>query len=116
MSQPPNVVAVAEGLTSDAFHQILDLAIEGKGKLPGAKVAAKNLLVRHRDPEVAVDWVVREHIALAGGQGFATNCPWTVSRRSRLYVLQSRPHESQPETVRTPATSDRLKTADFSEV
>lgn len=73
MSQPPNVVAVAEGLTSDAFHQILDLAIEGKGKLPGAKVAAKNLLGRHRDPEVAVDWLVREHIALAGGQGFATN-------------------------------------------
>lgn len=73
MSEPTNVVAVAEGLTSDAFHQILDLAIEGKGRLPGAKVAAKNLLVKHRDPEVAVDKVVTEHIALAGGQGFATN-------------------------------------------
>lgn len=73
MSQPTNVVAVAEGLTSDAFHQVLELAIEGKGKLPGAKVAAKNLLVKHRDPEVAVDKVVTEHIALAGGQGFATN-------------------------------------------
>ena len=73
MSQPSNVVAVAQGLTSDAFHQILDLAIDGKGKLPGAKVAAKNLLARHGDPETAIDWLVREHIALAGGQGFATN-------------------------------------------
>lgn len=72
MSQP-GVVAVAEGLTADAFHQILDLAIKGRGKLPGAKASANKLLAKHRDPEIAVGKAVTEHIAMAGGQGFATN-------------------------------------------
>lgn len=73
MTQPTNVVAVAEGLTTDAFHQILEMAISGKGKLPGAKTSANNLLRKHRNPETAVKWIVNEHIAMAGGQGFATN-------------------------------------------
>lgn len=73
MTQPPNVVAVAEGLTADAFHQVLELAITGRGPLPGAKAAANKLLEKHRDPEAAIRRIVNEHIALAGGQGFATN-------------------------------------------
>lgn len=73
MSEPKNVVALAEGLTADVFHQLLELAIEGKGKLPGARSAARNLLGQHRDPEVAINWLVNQHVAYAGGQGFATN-------------------------------------------
>lgn len=73
MDQATNVVAVAEGVTADAFHQLLETAIMGKGVLPGAKSVAKRLLVRHQDPELAVEKAVAEHIALAGGQGFATN-------------------------------------------
>ena len=38
------VVATAEGLTSDAFHRLLDLAITGRGKLPGARTIANNQL------------------------------------------------------------------------
>lgn len=73
MTQPTNVVAVAEGLTADAFHQVLEFAITGRGPLPGAKASANKLLEKHGDPETAIRWVVNEHIALAGGQGFATN-------------------------------------------
>ncbi|AQP43459.1 EcsC family protein [Tessaracoccus flavus] len=68
-----NVIAVAEGLTANVFHEILDIAIEGKGKLPGAKHAAKQLLTQRNDPEAAISRMVAQHIAMAGGQGFATN-------------------------------------------
>ncbi|MDO5734994.1 MAG: EcsC family protein [Propionibacteriaceae bacterium] len=73
MSEQNNVVALAEGLTADVFHQLLEVAIEGKGKMPGARSAARNLLGHHRDPEVAITWLVNQHIAYAGGQGFVTN-------------------------------------------
>lgn len=71
--QQPNVVAVAEGVTADVFHEILELAIEGRGKLPGAKHSAKQLLGKHGNAEAAIDRLVAQHIAMAGGQGFATN-------------------------------------------
>lgn len=73
MMQHSDAVAVAEGLTADVFHEVLDLAIRGKGKLPGAKHAAKQLLVRHNDAEAAIRSLITSHIAMAGGQGFATN-------------------------------------------
>lgn len=73
MSDPAGVVAVAEGLTADIFHQLLDLAIDGKGRLRGARATAGRLIGKHRDAEIAVGRAVTEHIALAGGQGFATN-------------------------------------------
>ncbi len=67
------VVAVAEEFTANAFHELLRLAIDGRGRLPGAKKAANHLLAQHRDPEVAIQKMVTQHIAMAGGQGFATN-------------------------------------------
>lgn len=73
MANNYNVVAVAEGVPADLFHQLLDLAITGKGKLPGAKTAARNLMDRHKDPEKAITWLITEHVGLAGGQGFVTN-------------------------------------------
>ena len=73
MSDPSNVVALAEGLTADVFHQLLEVAIEGKGKLPVARSAARNLLGQHSDPEVAISWLVNQHVAYASGQGFITN-------------------------------------------
>ena len=69
----PNVVAVAEGLTANVFHEILDLAIEGKGKLPGAKHAAKQLLGQRSDVEGAINRLAMQHVAMASGQGFVTN-------------------------------------------
>ncbi|RRD46201.1 EcsC family protein [Tessaracoccus sp. OH4464_COT-324] len=66
-------LAVAEGFTADIFHQILELAIVGNGTLSGAKELANEQLKKHDDPERAVDVIVSQHLALAGGQGFATN-------------------------------------------
>lgn len=66
-------IASAENISADVFHQILDLAISGKGRLPGAKVTAKQTLEKSGDHEAAVRATVNQHLALAGGQGFATN-------------------------------------------
>ena len=68
-----SVIALTEGLTANVFHEILDLAIEGKGKLPGAKASANQLLAQRNDPEAAITRLVAQHVAMAGGQGFATN-------------------------------------------
>ncbi|HJE51913.1 MAG TPA: hypothetical protein K8V15_08045 [Tessaracoccus flavescens] len=75
MTQPHqhNALVVAEGITADVFHELLDLAIEGKGKLPGAKQAAKELLGKRGDAEAAIQRMLQSHVAMAGGQGFATN-------------------------------------------
>lgn len=66
-------LAPAEQVSDAVFHKILDLAITGKGKLSGAKVVANQHLEKAGDPEAAVKSVVNHHLALAGGQGFATN-------------------------------------------
>ena len=49
-----NVVAVAENFTADVLHELLQLAIEGKGPLPGAKHSAKQLLAQRSDVEAAI--------------------------------------------------------------
>lgn len=66
-------LAAAENISADVFHQILDLAIKGRGALPGAKVVAKHQLEKSGDPEAAIRTIVNQHLAYAGGQGFATN-------------------------------------------
>jgi hypothetical protein len=63
----------AENISADVFHQILALAITGKGALAGAKTTAKQQLEKTGDPESAIRSIVNQHLALAGGQGFATN-------------------------------------------
>lgn len=73
MTEPKNVVAVAEGVTADVFHEILALAIDGKGKLPGAKRAAQQLLRQLNDAESAIGRMIANHVAMASGQGFVTN-------------------------------------------
>lgn len=73
MSTQNQAVALTEGITANVYHEILELAIEGRGKLPGAKHAAKSLLVQRNDAELAISRMVTTHVAMAGGQGFATN-------------------------------------------
>lgn len=73
MSQPPGAVELAGALSADVFHQVLDLAIKGRGRLLGAREVAKRALEQHGDAERAINRLVTQHIALASGQGFATN-------------------------------------------
>lgn len=72
MNSRDNEVAKT-GITADAFHQLLELAIEGRGKLPGAKKSAQQHLRQRRDPEIAIRWLSNQHIAMASSQGFVTN-------------------------------------------
>lgn len=56
-----------------ALRQIVTLAIEGVGSLPGAKDTAARHLDRSHDVDAAVESLVRTHVALASAQGFATS-------------------------------------------
>lgn len=66
-------LAAAENMSADVFHQILELAITGRSALAGAKTIAKQQLEKCGHPEEAIRTLVNQHLALAGGQGFATN-------------------------------------------
>ena len=57
-----------------ALRHVLQLAIDGTSRLPGAKSHASRLLQRHGgsvDP--AIDGIIDFHVRLAGAQGFVTN-------------------------------------------
>ena len=57
-----------------AFRQVLELAIDGTAKLPGAKAHASRQFQRHggaTDP--AIDGIIDFHVKMAGAQGFVTN-------------------------------------------
>lgn len=64
---------LAPKMAGGALARVLDLAIEGYSKLPGAKHAAAEMLKQKDDVELAINALVNQHVALAGAQGFATN-------------------------------------------
>ncbi|MDN5563965.1 MULTISPECIES: EcsC family protein [Luteococcus] len=70
LAQAPNI---APGAASTALRKALDLAIDGVGKVPGAKQTAANALQRTGSAELAVNQIVKQHVAMAGAQGFITN-------------------------------------------
>ncbi len=54
-------------------QNILDLGIDGKGFFHSADRVAAHALAEHRDPEAAVDAIVRSHITLGAASGFVTS-------------------------------------------
>lgn len=62
------------------LRQLLDAAITGVGKVPGAKVTAANSLVRQGSVEPAIDALVSLHVRMATAQGVLTNLGglWTA--------------------------------------
>ena len=53
---------------------MLELAIDGYGRLPGAKTAAAKHLQRHGGSvDDAIDSIIEVHVRLASAQGFVTN-------------------------------------------
>ena len=54
-------------------QNILDLGIDGKGFFHSATKVADDALAAHRDPEAAVDAIVRQHIRLGAASGFVTS-------------------------------------------
>lgn len=58
---------------ADLFRSLLDLAIDGRGRLQGAVAIARRHLERDPDPRRAVHDVIEQHVRLAGAQGFVTS-------------------------------------------
>lgn len=59
---------------SGFVRTVLDRAIDGVGRYPGARAAAeKQLTAHHGDVDKAVHQVIENHVRLAGAQGFLTN-------------------------------------------
>lgn len=55
------------------LRKALDLAIDGVSKVPGAKQTAAAALQKSGSVDQAVEAVVKQHVAMAGAQGFLTN-------------------------------------------
>lgn len=72
-SLAPAAQRLAPQAAAGALRQILELAIDGYQRFPGAEQVAESKLARTGgDPQLAIDAVIDQHIRLAGVQGFAT--------------------------------------------
>jgi uncharacterized protein (DUF697 family) len=68
------VPKMAPMITDSRLRKLMDVAIHGAGKFPGAMTAAGNYLKNaDGDVELAVERVIRQHTLMAGAQGFLTN-------------------------------------------
>ena len=65
---------VSPAAAGGALRRVLEVAIDGPGRLPAARtVAAKHLLRHGGSVEDAIDSLVAHHVRLASAQGFVTN-------------------------------------------
>lgn len=65
---------IAPEYASGFVRTILDKAIDGAGKYPGARAAAdKQLAAFNGDGDRAISQLIENHVRLAGAQGFVTN-------------------------------------------
>ncbi|CEG96588.1 EcsC family protein [Propionibacterium freudenreichii] len=71
---------IAPGPSANLLRRLADYAIDGVGPLPGARIAAGHAL-EHKtgDVEAALDSLVRNHVAMAGAQGFVSNLGGVVT-------------------------------------
>jgi len=57
----------------NVLRSLLDAAVDGVGKLPGAKAASAKNLVKAGDSDAAIEALMTTHVSLATAQGFITN-------------------------------------------
>jgi len=70
----PVVNAVGPQAAGGALRWVLEIAIDGRGVLPGAKAAAVRQLQRHGGAvDEAIESLIGFHVRLASAQGFVTN-------------------------------------------
>lgn len=68
------VPTVAPGAISGLLRRVIDIAVDGQSKFPGARVSAgKHLQKANGDVETAITALIRTHVGMAGAQGFVTN-------------------------------------------
>jgi uncharacterized protein (DUF697 family) len=72
-SLAPAAQRLAPQAAAGALRQVLEIAIDGYQRFPGAEQVAETKLAKvGGDPQLAIDAVIDQHIRLAGVQGFAT--------------------------------------------
>jgi hypothetical protein len=72
--------AVVPGATSEILRLLMQLAIDGMAKFPGARASAGRQLEKaNGDVEAAIRALAKQHTALAGAQGFVTNVGGVVT-------------------------------------
>lgn len=64
---------LAPNAATSALRRVLEVGIDGVSRFPSAKVTAAAALGRRGSAESAIDALIRQHLALAGAQGFLTN-------------------------------------------
>ena len=65
---------VTPQIAGGALRRVLEVAIDGYGRLPGAKTVAAKHLQRHSGSvDDAIDSIIDAHVRLASAQGFVTN-------------------------------------------
>ncbi|HEY0241000.1 MAG TPA: EcsC family protein [Friedmanniella sp.] len=70
----PVARSVSPGAAGGALRRVLEIAIDGYARVPGARtVAAKHLQKREGSVDDAIDSVIAHHVRLASAQGFLTN-------------------------------------------
>lgn len=67
------LVQRAPEVAGGVLRAILEFAIDGNATIPGAKVSASRSLQSRSEHEAAVDWLLAQHVGLAGAQGLLTN-------------------------------------------
>jgi uncharacterized protein (DUF697 family) len=72
-SLAPAAQRFAPQAAAGILRQVLEVAIDGYQRFPGAeKIAEQKLAKTGNDPQLAIDAVIDQHIRLAGLQGFVT--------------------------------------------
>lgn len=70
----PVAAGMAPQAAGGVLRRVLEIAIDGMGKIPSARTAAGRALERHSGSvDSAIDSIVDLHVRLASAQGFVTN-------------------------------------------
>ncbi|MDR2620918.1 MAG: hypothetical protein LBC29_07395, partial [Propionibacteriaceae bacterium] len=65
------IPTVVPGATSNVLRKLMQFAIDGTAKFPGARVSAgRQLAQANGDVDAAIRALVKQHVALSGAQGF----------------------------------------------
>lgn len=97
-SLAPAAQRIAPQAAAGVLRQVLELAIDGYQRFPGAEAVAKRHLTKTPDdPKQAVAAVIDQHVRLAGVQGFVTSVGGLVTlpvalpaNMTGLAVIQAR--------------------------
>jgi uncharacterized protein (DUF697 family) len=73
-SLAPAAQRLAPQAASGVLRRVLEIAIDGYQRFPGAEAVASRQLAKNKnDPQRAVEAVIDQHVRLAGIQGFVTS-------------------------------------------